>query len=454
MSQADAVSSRTLPPGVSESDFARAIDDFTAVLGSAKVLTSDEDLREFRDPFQHAAWDDYTASAVLMPTTVEEIQALVRIANERRVPLWTHGTGRNNGYGGPAPRVRGSVIVSLRRMNRVLEINDESAYAVVEPGVRWFDLYEAIQAGGHRLMLSVADLGWGSVIGNTLDHGITYTPMGVDMGMQCGMEVVLANGEVMRTGMGAMPGNKAWHVYKRGLGPTPDQLFMQSNFGIVTKMGVWLMPYPEVYMPLWLRVWRDEDLGPVLDTLRTLMLDGTIRMVPQVMNTVLYGSVISSRDQWWQGEGPIPDDVLDKMGRELEIGRWLMRFALYGDEPVVDHRFAKITEAFGRIPGADVWGAKHAPSEIASLENPAERVQGGVPNLDLNAMTAWYGGEEGGHIGVSPVAPLTGRDAIALRDLLRGMINAAGLDYMAALTPVNARSFVHVTLIIFDTSNE
>ena len=77
--------------------------------------------------------------------------------------------------------MRGSVIVSLRRMNRVLEINEELGYAVVEPGVRWFDLYEAIKAGGHKLMLSCADLGWGSVIGNTLDHGITYLPYGVDM---------------------------------------------------------------------------------------------------------------------------------------------------------------------------------------------------------------------------------------------------------------------------------
>src|SRR5919198_1452 len=287
MSQADAVSTRPLPPGVSEADFDRAIDDFTAALGSAKVLTSDDDLREFRDPFQYATWDDYTASAVLMPTTVEEIQAIVRIANERRVPLWTHGTGRNNGYGGPAPRVRGSVIVSLRNMNRVLEINEELGYAVVEPGVRWFDLYEAIKAGGHRLMLSIADLGWGSVVGNTLDHGATYMPYGVDMGTQCGMEVVLANGEVMRTGMGAMPGNRAWHVYKRGLGPTPDQLFMQSNFGIVTKMGVWLMPYPECVMPLWLRTWKQEDVGAIADTLRKLMLDRVIEGVPGIYNTLV-----------------------------------------------------------------------------------------------------------------------------------------------------------------------
>ena len=80
-------------------------------------------------------------------------------------------------------------------MNRVLEINEECGYAVVEPGVRWFDLYEAIKAGDHRLMLSIADLGWGSVVGNTLDHGATYMPYGVDMGMQCGMEVVLADGD-------------------------------------------------------------------------------------------------------------------------------------------------------------------------------------------------------------------------------------------------------------------
>jgi 4-cresol dehydrogenase (hydroxylating) len=284
--------SATLPHTLSEQSFSAALEEFTAALGSARVLTGEADLKLFRDPFQYADSDDFTASAVLMPDSVEEIQEIVRVAGRHGVPLWTHSQGRNNGYGGPAPRVSGSVIVSLRNMNRVLEIDEECAFAVVEPGVRWFDLYEAIRAGDHRLMLSIADVGWGSVIGNTLEHGVTYMPYGVDMGMQCGMEVVLANGELLRTGMGAMPDNRSWHLYKRGLGPTPDQLFMQSNFGIVTKMGVWLMPYPEVYMPLWLRVWRDDDLPAVIDTLRGLMLDGTIRMVPQLMNTILLGSVM------------------------------------------------------------------------------------------------------------------------------------------------------------------
>ena len=433
----------------------RAVAAFAAVLGAEKVLRSAEDLREFRDPYAYEGWTDYTASAVVMPTSVEEIQAVLRIANETGVPLWTHGQGRNNGYGGPAPRVKGSVIVSLRNMNRVLEIDEKLGFAVVEPGVRWFDLYEAIESRGLSLMASTSNIGWGSVIGNTLEHGTTYLPYGLDFQTQCGMEVVLANGDVMRTGMGAMEGNRAWHCFRRGMGPTPDQMFMQSNFGIVTKMGVWLMPKPEVYMPLWLRVWNDDDLGPLVDTLRELMLDDTIRMIPQIVGTIRMASTVSRREQWYEGDGPIPEEIIERMARELQAGRWMMRFALFGDEAVVDHRFAKIRAAYEKaIPGCDLWGTKYSPEQIAGLENPSELVGGGVPNLALNAQTAWYGGEEGGHVGFSPVGPLTGEDAVAIRDLMRSIVEEAGLDYMAAFLPLTARAFVSVTLIIFDTKQE
>jgi 4-cresol dehydrogenase (hydroxylating) len=446
---------RPLPPGVEAAQLDGALEAFANALGAANVLTSDEEVRAFRDPFQYSAWNDYTGSAIVMPTTVEEVQEVVRIANRFRVPLWTHGQGRNNGYGGPAPRLSGSVIVSLRKMNRVLEIDPDCSYAVVEPGVQWFDLYDAIAAGGHRLMVSVTDLGWGSVVGNSLDNGITYLPVAQDMAASCGMEVVLASGEVLRTGMGAMPGNRSWHVYKRSLGPSLDQLFTQSNFGIVTKMGIWLMPQPDCYMPLRLRVWNEDDLGPVVDTLRRLMLDRTIENVPQIWNTISHASVISTRAPWYQGDGPIPDDVIDRMARELEIGRWYMRFALYGDEDVVDLRFRKVKAAFEQIPGAEVWGQKYAPEEMHGLEHPFDRVQAGVPNLDIDRMTGWYGGEEGGHIGFSPVARLTGADALAVRDLIRGMVEQkAQLDYAAVLIPTNARSFCNITLVIFDTKDE
>src|SRR5690606_30967825 len=111
-------------------------------------------------------------------------------------------------------------------------------------------------------------------------------PFGDHPMSQCGLEVVLPDGTLMRTGMGAMGNARAWHVYKRGFGPSADNLFMQSNFGVVTKMGMWLMPAPECYMPGWLTLRRDEDLELLLERLRPLMQDGTIANQPMIINAV------------------------------------------------------------------------------------------------------------------------------------------------------------------------
>ncbi len=443
-----------LPPSLAPEALSGALDDFRAAVGGEHVLTTPGALHEFRDPYWFAGWDDFEASAVVLPQSVEEIQAIMRIANERRIPLWVSSQGRNNGYGGSSPRVRGSVVMSLRRMNRVLEIDADSAYAVVEPGVRFFDLYDAVRASGHKLWISVPDLGWGSVIGNTTEYGVGYGPYGEHAGIACGMEVVLPNGELLRTGMGAMDGNRAWHVYRRSYGPSFDGLFFQSNFGVVTKMGVWLMPEPECYMPCWLMVERDDDLGPLVDTLRELMLDNSITGYPMVLSPVAAASVFTDRDHWYQGEGVVPDAVVERMGAELGIGRWTMRFAIHGDEVIVDHKFAKVKAAFERIPGAQVVGTKHPGDAVHAIENPAERVQAGVPNLEIAQMAKWYGGEEGGHGAFSPAAPMTGRDALALRDLLRGTLETYDLDYSAALIATTARSFIHVTLVVFDLKDE
>jgi 4-cresol dehydrogenase (hydroxylating) len=79
-----------------EETLSPALEAFAAVLGPGAVLTSDEDITAFRDPFWLAGDDTHSASAIVMPTTTEEVQAVVRIANERGIPLWAHSTGRNN----------------------------------------------------------------------------------------------------------------------------------------------------------------------------------------------------------------------------------------------------------------------------------------------------------------------------------------------------------------------
>jgi len=429
-----------------------AVSRLQSLLDGESLLTATDQVAEFRDPFAHPDWTSFQPSAVLLPTSVEEVQAILQVANEYKVPVWTSSQGRNNGYGGPAPRVSGSLVLNFRRMNRVLEVNEESAYALVEPGVRFFDLYDHLRANNSRLWTSVPDLGWGSVVGNTLDHGVGYTPYGDHVAQQCGMEVVLANGDILRAGMGAMANAKTWQVYKRGCGPSADGLFMQSNYGIVTKMGVWLMPAPDCYMPGWLTLKRDSDLEILLERLRPLMMDGTIPNQPMIINAVCAASAFAGREDWYTGPGPIPEDVIDDIARQPGFGRWVMRFALYGDETIVERQRQIVSDALGTIDGATISFSKYDGRALPEFTNPHERVQAGVPSMDLDRMTRWYGGERGGHIGFSCAAPITGRDGAALRDLVKGELSRAGLDYSGVII-VGRRSMIHVGLVVYDTED-
>ena len=85
---------------------------------------------------------------------------------------------------------------------------------------------------------------------------------------------------------------------------------MQSNFGIVTKMGYWLMPEPESTCRSGCASGTTTTSGRVVDTLRELMLDDTIRMVPQICNTLLHRLGVRRRaPSGTTATGPIPDDV-------------------------------------------------------------------------------------------------------------------------------------------------
>jgi hypothetical protein len=149
-----------------------------------------------------------------------------------------------------------------------------------------------------------------------------------------------------------MVGNGAWHLYKRSYvtyGPSLDRLFMQSNFGIVTKMGVWLLPAPEVYMPVWVRVWKEPDVVALVDTMRELRLERTLQAGPVIYNTLMYASVFGRRSQFHDGDGPIPDAIIDDMARKVESGRWLLRAGLFGREEIIDLQYARIKAAFELI---------------------------------------------------------------------------------------------------------
>ena len=355
-----------------------------------------------------------------------------------------------------APRVSGGITLNYRRMNRVLKIDEDLGYALVEPGVSFQDMYDALEASGSRLMVSVPDLGWGSLGGNSLDNGLTYLPLGRDHQAVCGLEVVTADGELLRTGMGAMEGNASWNLYKRSLGPSLDQLFMQSNLGVVTKLGIWLMPKPEVITHVHIDAPREEDLVPLVDILRDLRLDGTIDGVPCILNTLLIASTIAPRSHWDGSDPAVPltDEAIDRIAAKIGIGRWHLRLALYGDRPVNEYNLAKIEKAFGVIEGIRIRSTTTGPQEWASLPDPSDRVYAGVPNLDWKDMGGWYGGTHGGHMSFAPVAPMVGEKVYELHRWMREKFEARGIDHTADLIVVGARAMASVNGVTFDYDDE
>src|SRR5436190_127029 len=113
-----------VPPGVSAQVFAQAVREFEAAVGKEWVFTSDEDVSLYRDAYS-VLWgepEERLASAAVAPDRLEQVQQVVKIANAHKIPIYPVSTGRNLGYGGSAPNYSGSVVLDLKRMNRILEV--------------------------------------------------------------------------------------------------------------------------------------------------------------------------------------------------------------------------------------------------------------------------------------------------------------------------------------------
>ncbi|WP_408591005.1 FAD-binding oxidoreductase [Novosphingobium sp.] len=422
-----------LPPNVSQEDFTAALAQFAKVVGQEWVFTSDEDLELYRDSYS-VNWgetDERTASAALAPDTAEQVVELVKIANRYRIAIYPISTGKNLGYGGAAPALAGSVVLDLKRMNRIVEIDERNGYVVVEPGVSYFDLYQHIQDKGLKLWIDCPSPGWGSVLGNALDGGVgvTLAPYRSHFDAQCGIEVVLPNGRMMRTGMGAMPGAKTWQQFKPGFGPRIDGLFKQSNYGVVTKMGFWLMPPPENIATGIVTVPNYRDIIALVDTIGRLEQSKIV----QGLWTLSSPTLGTRGDAAHEAGPPKPADpaifaiLSDPAGvdmAKLESAAsasgtpfWSAEFNLYGPKRLIEAQWDCICEALGKIPGA-----RCKLNPVRPLPLPAEELAGlfdtgplGIPSLrtfSLGPMVSYDGEDVVGHVFFSPVIPRTGEAAI------------------------------------------
>jgi 4-cresol dehydrogenase (hydroxylating) len=447
-----------LPPGVSERNFQRAISRFASVVGDEWVFTSDEDIALYRDAYSPLVGEaeEKVASAAVAPDSAEQVQEVVRIANEFRIPLYPISTGRNLGYGGSAPVLSGSVVLDLKRMNRILEVDERNAYALVEPGVSYFDLYRHIQDAGLKLWIDCPDPGWGSVIGNALDHGVGYTmnPYRDHFDAHCGMEVVTGGGELVRTGMGALPGSKTWQHFKYGFGPHIDGMFSQSNFGVVTKMGIWLMPEPEAYIEGTVEVFEHDDIIPLVDHMNYVMNTGLQNAGTNLQSPIRFavGQDAELRAAL-ASENPAEIAKLNTFARERNVPFYSNVFKFYGPEEVVRAQWDYTKRRLSSIPSARFQEGAFYRFPITDAEKAAARDPQdlGYPTLATFSIGARsrFGPATRGHLGFSPVIPMTGEAVIESQRVFQRVLQEFGSDVALLVFPQSYHPRTFVILCMF-----
>ena len=424
--------------------------------------------------------------AVVTPDTHAQVVELVGVAARFDITLYPLSTGKNWGYGDACAVGHGQVIIDLSRMNRIISVDAELAYAVIEPGVTQQQLSDYLRDNNFALWMDSTGAGPDtSLMGNILERGFGHSPYGNRLQHVSGMQIVLASGEVLHTGFGHYPGARSTHIFPYGVGPFLDGIFTQSNFGIVTQIGLWLMPKTACLNHFLCSVDQHEHIGPVVDALRPLRLDGTLRSILHIGNDlrVISGGKVFPHALAGK-HSSLSDDVRAGLRADAGIGAWVVSGALYGSADQVaaarkavrralkgtaakpsflDERKLRLGAMLARVLGQSRAGQR-IRAQVA-LGEALFAMNRGVPNGRFLAGAYWRrkGGlpaqfpqganpafDHCGMLWVSPILPMRGRDLPALHALAEPVFRRHGFDLFVTFSMINERALGGVITVAYD----
>lgn len=461
---------------------AETISKIITVVGDEYITTEADMLHKYS---RTTLKKNIVPAAIVKPGNKEELKRLVEVANENSTKLYPISKGKNWGYGSACAVQNGQIIVDLSRMNHIIEVNADLAYAVIEPGVTQIQLVNYLREKNLPLILDCTGSGpEASIMGNVLDRGFGHTPYGDHYLNSCGMEVILGDGRQITTGFGHYENAKTTHTFKYGIGPSIDGLFTQSNFGIVTKVGIWLMPKPETCKMFQCSIPKDADLAKIVEKLRPLKLDGRIKSLVHIGNDL---RVMSSFERYpWEiadNKTPLSDDLREILFKKGKFGAWNVSGAVYGSKKQVKlilkdvkkalkdlgkvliignneirllkkcsdffNRFDILPELNTKLKVLDkVFGLLNGKPTEAFLFGTLWRVKGDLKTkstdpLDHNAGMMW----------ISPIFPMTGEAATELTTIANPIYKRHGFEPLITVSLLTERTMVSVMTIAFDRND-
>ena len=365
-------------------DIDSALQTWQEILGAEHVIV-DAVIREQAQTATFATAQK--VPAILRPHTHAEVQACVRVANQFKTPLYPISRGKNWGYGSSVPVQDGCVLLDLSRMNRIVDFNEELAYVTMEPGVTQQQLFDFLCSQDSALFLGMTGAPPdSSLIGNTLERGVGKGPYGERFAHVCGLKVVLPTGDSIHTGFGRFDNAKATPIHRWGVGPVLDGLFTQSNLGIVTQMTFWLLPKPAYFQVFAYSIADERKLTPLMDALRTLMLQGLIQTTFTINNDC---RVISYVQQYpWSeadGQTPLAPALRAELRTKWDIGLWSGEGATYAASAGQANSVRKlITQTLEPIVDTLLF----FDDEMAA--RPKAELEQMIPDTDIDDILIWY----------------------------------------------------------------
>lgn len=211
------------------------LETFSSVVNPSFIYTDLEDLdRHGRDQTEDIS---IHPEVVIEPNTAEEISQIMSHCNQQRIPVTVRGAG--TGLSGGAIPVFGGVVLSMKRMNQILDIDENNFMATVQPGVITQELQDKLKSKGLFYPPDPASKGSCFIGGNVAENsgGPKAVKYGVVKDYVLNLEVVLPSGEIIETGSNTL---------KNATGYNLTQLLVGSEgtLGVVTKIVLKLIPHP------------------------------------------------------------------------------------------------------------------------------------------------------------------------------------------------------------------
>ena len=244
----------------------KIVDELQAIVGAANVVTDPEKLEVYgRDEVSEKDWQQMP-EVVVRPENAAQIAEILKLANREMIPVTPRGAG--TGLSAGAVPMLGGIVLSVERMNRILELDKENLFMVVEPGVTTGEVQKTAQEAGYLYAGDPCSADSSFIGGNVAENagGNKAVKYGTTSRHVYGLEVVLPTGEITTLGGKCVKDVTGYDLVHLMVGS-------EGTLGVVTKVYLKLMPLPRYVADLLVPF---DDMGKAINIVPAIMTHGGI----------------------------------------------------------------------------------------------------------------------------------------------------------------------------------